>query len=253
MIQAIEQNPRALWGLLASNAKGGRFEETGGLTLYSLGIKHTIFNSVIDADITPGNEDTAIDLATDFFVSRGLPWSWKIGPATQPFDLGEKLLERGFTKRFDVPGMGLDLRGFSAPIDSRVHEVHDEESYRLWLQLIDRGFGLPVEAYQPFFDLNEAKGFDGVPARYFYILDGEVPVSFSMVFYAAGVAGIFNVATVPEAQKRGLGQLVTSACLSAAVEDGYDVAILHSSQAGVPLYKKMGFEQYCTLEYFSPP
>jgi len=31
---------------------------------------------------------------------------------------------------------------------------------------------------------------------------------------------------------------------------GYEIAILHSSEMGFNVYKKMGFKEYCTIEMY---
>jgi GNAT superfamily N-acetyltransferase len=251
-IQAIAENPRSLWKYLGAHAIGGSFVETEGLALYSLPVKHPLFNSVVSSDVPVGGEDAAVEFATNFFAERDRPWNWAVGPGTARADLADRLVERGFTLSHSVPGMAIDLRGFEPKTDPDIREATSPESFEVWLKVITDGYGMPEEACASFRDLHNAVGWTDLPVRYFYLVENGVPVSFSMNYYSGGVAGIFCVATVPEARKRGFGKKVMDACFCAAIEDGYDIAILHSSKAGLRLYEKLGFQEYCKIDYYLP-
>lgn len=83
-------------------------------------------------------------------------------------------------------------------------------------------------------------------------LHGE-PVATAALFEGAGVAGIFSVATVPEARGHGIGRAVTATVLTEAVARGHRLAVLGSSHLGYPVYRRLGFREVSRLRSYALP
>ena len=66
-------------------------------------------------------------------------------------------------------------------------------------------------------------------------------MSTSVLFNGGGFASIYGVATVPEAQGRGLGAAITLKPLLMARDEGYRHATLFSTELGHPVYLRIGF------------
>jgi ribosomal protein S18 acetylase RimI-like enzyme len=64
------------------------------------------------------------------------------------------------------------------------------------------------------------------------------------------VAGIYNVAVVPAARGRGIGREVTLAALRAARSLGYSLSTLGSSDLGLPVYRRIGYEEVCRIRVY---
>jgi ribosomal protein S18 acetylase RimI-like enzyme len=64
------------------------------------------------------------------------------------------------------------------------------------------------------------------------------------------VAGIYNVATLPHARRRGFGGALTAHAVRDARKRGASVAVLQSSEAGLRVYQALGFRERCRFEQF---
>jgi GNAT superfamily N-acetyltransferase len=78
------------------------------------------------------------------------------------------------------------------------------------------------------------------------------PVASSLLLLTCGVAGLFCVATVPEARGMGIGTAISLAPMREALKMGYRVGVVHSSKMGYGVYRRIGFQDYCTIGIYRP-
>ena len=71
---------------------------------------------------------------------------------------------------------------------------------------------------------------------------GAEPVACAMTLVSHRVAGVFYVATVEHARRRGLGDALTRMAARAGFELGADAAWLGASEMGAGVYRRIGFE-----------
>jgi ribosomal protein S18 acetylase RimI-like enzyme len=97
-------------------------------------------------------------------------------------------------------------------------------------------------------ELVSKKGFKYNPSVHYYlgVLDDK-PVATSLLYLGGGVAGIYYVATLPEARRRGIGSALTVAPLLQAQARGYRIGTLQSTPVGLNLYRRLGFREYCVF------
>ena len=212
-------------------------------------IPFPMFNSIFRARLS--NPDAAIEAAIARCKRRNVPMMWWTGPSTQPTELGIALKTFGFTGE-EVIGMAADLhslpREVSAPPGLVIQRVGNVEIMKKWCHVLCVGFEMPDFVGEAFLDLFCRIGFDSQSTVRHYIgrLNDE-PVSASSMFLGTGVAGIYCVATVPEARKRGVGSATTLMPLHEAHTLGYQVGILHSTRMGVNAYCGLCFREYCKI------
>jgi hypothetical protein len=212
-------------------------------------IPFPMFNGVFRARLSdPG---AAIETAIGRCRCRNVPMMWWTGPSTEPAELGIALEASGFTGE-EVTGMAADLRSLprevSTPPSLTIERIGDVEAMKKWCRVLCIGFEMPDFVGEAFLDLFCSIGFDSQSTLRHYVgwLNDE-PVSTSSMFLSAGVAGIYNIATVLEARKRGIGSATTLMPLQEARTLGYQIGILHSSHMGVNVYRSLGFREYCKI------
>lgn len=90
-------------------------------------------------------------------------------------------------------------------------------------------------------------------AAFVAYLDGA-PCSCAMTLVSHGVAGVFYVATIERARRRGLGDALTRMAARAGFEMGARAAWLGASEMGADLYRRIGFSDLGStiVEYESP-
>ncbi|UCG69460.1 MAG: GNAT family N-acetyltransferase [Thermoplasmata archaeon] len=187
----------------------------------------------------------------EYFKRSRLPWIWWIGPSSKPKDLGKHLVDYGFIHRYDMPGMVIELQtnsvSVSTPEKFNIIRVKDIDTLKIWVKIASICFPMVIGKFKDdFFKFESSIGFRNDRISYVGYLEGE-PVASSTVFLCSGVAGIYNVGTVPEARRKGIGTAMTWIPLKHAVSSGYKVGILHSSRMGYRLYRKMGFNRCCMI------
>src|SRR4051812_26768407 len=90
-------------------------------------------------------------------------------------------------------------------------------------------------------------------AAFIAYLDRE-PVACAMTLVSHRIAGVFYVATVEHARRRGLGDALTRMAARAGFEMGAQAAWLGASDMGAGLYRRIGFEDLgSTLVELSSP
>jgi GNAT superfamily N-acetyltransferase len=135
------------------------------------------------------------------------------------------------------------------PAGLTIEHVDDTEALEQWAYASMMGFGHPETDVGIWFEVFRRLGFDLPLRNYVGILNGE-PVATSELFLAAGVAGIYVVATVPDARRLGIGAALTLAPLREARAIGYRIGILHSSSMGLGVYRRLGFQEYCKMSHY---
>jgi ribosomal protein S18 acetylase RimI-like enzyme len=252
-VAAIKANLFEWYRYLGRSPKAD-FRDSPELTWLLTGLPDAFVNAVLRTQAEPDDVDKSIAETLTHFRARGLAtFSWWAEPGAQPVHLGEHLLAHGLAYADGPPGMAVDLLALNAdlPVSTglTIERVEDVETLKKWAYASIIGFGLTETHVDAWFDLFAGLGFELPLRNYVGILNGE-PVATSQLFLAAGVAGIYVVATVPEARRQGMGAALTLAGLREARTMGYRIGILHSSSMGLGAYRQVGFQEYCRMSHY---
>jgi len=253
LVATIWNNAFGWWRYMGTSP-GAEFHDSPELTWLLTGLPSAFVNPVLRTRAEPGNLDALIGRTLAHFRSRDVTkFAWFIGPDTQPANLGVHLAHHGLTYSEDPPGMAVDLvelnEDHPAPDGLTIEPALDGRALEKWAYASIVGFGLPEPKVKGWFELFAALGFDLPLRSYLGTLDGE-PVATSQLFLGAGVAGIYVVATVPEARGQGIGAALTLAPLRDARALGYRAGILHASPMGLGVYRRLGFREYCRMNHY---
>jgi GNAT superfamily N-acetyltransferase len=253
LVMAIKANLFE-WYRYIGRSPGAEMHQSPQLTWLLTGIPTSFVNGVLRARLEPDNVDDVIAETLAHFKSRNVTnFSWWVEPGDRPADLGEHLVARGFNYTEGGPGMAVDLlelnEDLTTPSGLTIERVGDPEMLRKWAYASLTGFGISDTNVSTWFDVFAGLGFDLPLRNYVGSLNGEA-IATSGLFLAAGVAGVYVVATIPEARRQGIGAAITLAPLREARAMGYRIGILHSSPMGLGVYHRIGFKEYCKMSHY---
>lgn len=254
IVAAIEENLFQFFDLFKNHPQTEQHNDQSMLCCIT-GIPFPLFNAVLHARLSGKDVDDAIETVITRCSKKNVPLLWWTGPATQPPDLGAYLQNYGFILVNEYPGMAVDLHNLNdqlpAPTNFKVQPVVDDNLLQTWCCVGTAGFGMPEFVINNLFDFFCYEGFSPSTRIRHYLgyLQGQ-PVATASLFLGAGVAGIYNVATIPAARRRGVGLRLTLAALQDARKLGYQVGVLQSSAMGAGVYQRLGFQEYCTISQY---
>lgn len=248
IIAAIEE------GLWMSPDIPGKFEsiEIAGLRGRQSPIPHPLTNSVGLAKLKPEELDSVIQKVSAFFFQQGHPYSWIIGPNSEPSNLTERLGAAGLAKR--VQFEGLVYRDIAAPFpydpEIIVREATPEDTTIL-RNIVVVGFGFP----EPVAELFSESWLYPSPYRMrpylAYIPGSDTPGAMATATYAPSspIFQLSGAATLPEARGKGLYSALVARRLMDAAAAGLETAVIQASHdTSAPILRKRGFERLCGLE-----
>ncbi len=182
---------------------------------------------------------------------RNVPMLWWTGPSSQPADLPSRLDRHGFLLE-PAFGMAADLSVESPPPAADpavvIEAVEDASTMEVWSRVLCDSFGAQRRFGDAFADLAVAIGLDArSPFRHFLARVNGEPAATCSLFLGAGVAGIYDVATVPDRRRRGVGSLLTWTVMNEGRSRGCRTSILHSSTLGLGMYRTLGFRDVCAI------
>ena len=224
-------------------------EQRTDVTTWSSDLGHPLFNGVAGARFPAEEAAARTGQVLGAYVARRRPFLWWTTPSTTSPRLEQMLGHLGM-RRADSPGMHLPLDAATTgapprpPPGIEVRPV-DRARGRLLDEVVVAAFGMPPTLTVPL-----ARMLGGLdPTRLHDVLalvDGE-PAGGGSLWITGRTAGLYNIATLEAARGRGVGTAVTAALLATARQLGCTEAVLHATELGLGVYRRLGFTQVCSV------
>lgn len=243
-------NMAAFYATYGRGESGGLVSTASNVSFYS-GLPGPVFNGVVSMNMTGEDVQNTVDDLQAKLNKQGGPAMWWIGPQTTPENIGELLEQNGLQPDGDPPNMVVELAALSSMSTNienfrieKVNKDNNPEGQALWAWTTAKGFGVPDFIADAVAKLEASFSDSHYKAIHHYIgyLD-DVPVASASMVLDSGVAGIYAVATIPEARRKGIGALMTQMPLLEAKEMGYHLGVLQASAMGYSVYKRLGFQE----------
>ncbi|MGA7845671.1 MAG: GNAT family N-acetyltransferase [Thermoplasmata archaeon] len=243
---------------MAGAPKGNLEESAQGIRICS-GVPFPIFNWVLRNRFSESEADEQISATIHHFRARGLPFYWGIFPDDRPRNLRERLLAAGFEAE-EAPAMAIELDRPPTPPPRKglsIEPVRTMEQVRVFAETLNAGdFQAAPEVAETIPDVlrpSLSSGSAEPHLRCFVGYHDGKPVATSARFLSGGVVGIYGIATVPAARRRGFGMSMTLAALEDGRTLGYRSGVLTATTMGEPLYRHLGFRELYRLTQIVVP
>lgn len=219
----------ACWEHFAAGTEDAAVLRTPGVAaaVFPVGPERAIYNNaVLERDLS--DRRGAVIAMEDAYSAAGIA-SFAAWAHETDTPMIEELERRGYACNEVTRAMAMSLEDLVAPAPPLELREPSWPEYQAFLQLVDVPPGLLS-------GIDTAK-LDVVMAR----LDGT-DVATGLSFDHHGDCGIFNVATLPWARRRGVGTAVTTHLLHAARRRGCTTASLQSTAIAERVYGALGFK-----------
>lgn len=242
----------------------GELSESPNISKHISFPTNPMFKGVWGTRLAEDPVDQTIEETIRWFKERNAPFFfWWTGPGTTPVDLPQRLQAHGLIDMAEqqkelaagikqtelgAPCMVADLAMMNESVMTRtpdgftIKEIgHEAELYHFKKVFVET-YEIPEWAGQAWVDATLKTGIGNSPWRMFVgYLNGE-PVATNILFNGSGVASVYAVATLPRAQGKGIGAAITlKPLLEARDREGYNYAVLFSTEMGVRVYERIGF------------
>ena len=227
-----------------ANVNGAEVFEIDGLLLALANVSDPPVNAVHVLS-EPADPVAAFTAAEHAFCERDRPIGVDVAVGRHP-SVDDAIREIGLTRLFAWPGMAVDVAALPEavlPDGIRAEPVTDERGAAAVAHVEQVGFGSEPEIAERFY---AASSYPVEGGRSLVAWDGEDPVGMAAGYLHEGAIGIFGVAVVPAARRRGIASALS---VMAARAFPADLAWLHTDDAQArSVYERLGFREVAQWE-----
>ncbi|PSC05924.1 GNAT family N-acetyltransferase [Alsobacter soli] len=193
----------------------------------------------------PGRFDAVLDAARRICAERGAPCVVRLTPLTPP-----EALRR-------LAGEGREAAGETLVLHAPIADVHPSPGGEVSAQLTPGWLaGMAASGADAAERALIARLLAAVPIQQGFgvALDDGRALAFGRIAVEDGIAGVFHVATAPEARRRGLARRLMAGLLAWARERGAETVYLQvvaENHPAIALYRACGFREAYRYAYLT--
>lgn len=228
-----------------SRVEGMRVDRDEQLAVVDSGLPCDTFNFICAARLRTETLRARVEQAIGHFREVGRPFSWWVGPADSPADLGAALEAAGLAASEAELGMKCNLERLveaDPPPELRIERVSTPQALATFAALSAANWDPPDQAVVRFYQLAETVLLEPVcPLRFYLGYWSDEPVATAEMTVAGGAAGLYNISTRAAFRRRGIGTAMVIHPLLEARASGCREGILQAAPDGVGVYRQVGF------------
>ena len=212
----------------------------------------TIINSHRLADMfniicnTKTSELEKLQQAADVFIKQQLPFAWWTGFNNEPTDLCHHLKKLNFHCTESELGMAVilsELPNKKVFQDLKIKLVDNDLLLNDFITVLTKLITNDSMAIRDFYESSSSFILDkNSVLKLFVGYLNDKSIATSALFCHNGVAGIWDIITLPKARRKGIGTDMTLVALNESKKLGYKIGVLTASDEGQHVYRKLGFE-----------
>jgi len=224
----------------------------GAVIVYYPDVPMFVLNHAADINVDEDEAENLLSRVMKYFSSRDFPYAcFRISPLTRPRSFLSLLEDQGFERKEEASVMVFKGRQVEEGLNSEV-EVREisESEIDAYNKLLVTIFEMPIEWEKGFGRIILERIRRGGKC-YLAYTEGK-PVGTCALFSSVKTGGIFNVGTLKEYRRHGIGTTLTVNAVLDSIDEGNDLHTLQTAKGGPAerLYKKIGFEIDHTVSFF---
>lgn len=258
LVKESDEQFLAAWGYFARAMGNPLLEAREGVSAVCGQVPFPFFNFVFLLEEPADRRalERAIGSGLEIGNGLGLPWMFCVGHHAVPGDkfseAVELLGEAGMAAAMELTGMVADdlaPASRDAAGELELVRVSGDPERRAVSDINCTAYGIPLEAGHGIMD---REAIFVAPGNAVVGRVGGDAVACSATFPVDGRLYVACVATMPERQRRGYAEAAMRRSLElAAAETGLRRTVLHATNAGRPVYERMGYEAVAGYTVFA--
>lgn len=228
----------------------------GALLLLSDKIEDFFWNYAAEINIKEENVNELIKMIIDFYSSNNRDPAIYITPSTRPLNLQEYLKELGFELQFSDAWMFYNNNQKKKNQKSsifNIKEVKNKDEIELFVKIFNEVYGGTPTDDEPYGGLPSYYGEalqesflkshqNKIVNNYIAYLDNKV-VGIGSLISTKKYAGIYNVGTIPEFRKKGVGTAISMKAIDDSIKQNIEILFLQTEKGSYveQFYTNLGF------------